>query len=43
MIRALKVKVKEEEREKWFITDFENASTQSFKGIWHQLDHPIGG
>ena len=41
MIRALKVKVKAEDQEKWFVTDFEKATTQSFKGIWHQLDKPL--
>jgi hypothetical protein len=41
MIRALKVKVKAEDQEKWFITNFEKAATQSFKGIWHQLNKPL--
>lgn len=41
MIRALKVKVREEEQDKWFVTDAQKATTQSFKGIWHQLDKPL--
>jgi hypothetical protein len=41
MIRALKLKVKAEDQEKWFVTDLEKATTQSFKGIWHQLDKPL--
>ncbi len=41
MIRALKVKVKLEDQEKWFVTDVEKATTQSFRGIWHQLDKPL--
>ena len=41
MIRALKMKVKVEDQEKWFVTDMEKATTQSFKGIWHQLDKPL--
>ena len=41
MIRALKVKVKMEDQEKWFITDYEKASTQPFKGIWHQLNQQL--
>ena len=41
MIRALKAKVKAGEQEKWFVTDFEKVTTQSFKGIWHQLDKPL--
>ena len=41
MIRALKIKVKGEDQEKWFVTDQEKATTQSFKGIWHQLDKPL--
>jgi hypothetical protein len=41
MIRALKVKVKVENQEKWFVTDMEKATNQSFKGIWHQLDKPL--
>lgn len=41
MIRALKMKVKEVDQDKWFITDLEKASTKSFKGIWHQLNQPL--
>ena len=41
MIRALKIKVKNADQEKWFITDLEKATTQSFKGIWHDLDKTL--
>lgn len=43
MFRALKVKVKPEEQEKWFVTDFESVISKSFKGIWRQLDQTLEG
>jgi hypothetical protein len=41
MFRVLKVKLKEDELEKWFVSDFETVTTKPFKGIWHQLSEPI--
>jgi hypothetical protein len=41
MIRALQVKIKKSEQEKWFVSDFEKATTLPFKEIWYQLDHPL--
>jgi hypothetical protein len=41
MIRALKIKVKQNEQEKWFVSDFEKATTLSFKEIWFRLDHHL--
>jgi len=42
MIRALQIKVRATEQVKWFVSDFERATTMPFKKIWHQLNHPIG-
>ncbi len=41
MIRALKIKIKKNEQQKWFVSDFEKATKLPFKEIWFQLDHPL--
>lgn len=41
MIKALKVKVKNTEQERWFITDWDKAVKEPFKGIWHELNKPV--
>lgn len=41
MIKTLQTKVKNDEQNKWFVTDFEKIKTLSFSKIWHQLDHPF--
>jgi len=41
MIKTLQTKVKNDEQNKWFVTDFEKIKTLFFKKIWHQLDHPF--
>ncbi len=42
MIKALQIKIKAPDQEKWFVSNFERATALPFKEIWHQLNHPIG-
>lgn len=42
MFNALRVIVRKSEQAKWFVSNFERATTQPFKGIFHQLNQPIG-
>jgi hypothetical protein len=41
MIRALQIKVRKSEQEKWFVSDFEKAVTLPFNEVWFRLDHPL--
>lgn len=41
MVKALKGKIRQEDREMWFVTDFESAMSKSFRGIWQQLNQPL--
>ena len=34
MIRALQIKVRKSEQEKWFVSDFEKAVTLPFNEVW---------
>lgn len=42
MIRSLQAKIKPDEQQKWFVSDFERVTTKPFKKSWHQLNHPLG-
>jgi hypothetical protein len=41
MIRALQIKIKKSEQEKWFVSDFEKATSLAFKEMWFRLDHSL--
>lgn len=41
MFRALKLKVKAEGQENWFVSDYETVINQPFKGIWHQVNEAM--
>ena len=38
---ALQIKIKKNEQEKWFVSDFGKATTLPFKEIWFRLDHTL--
>jgi hypothetical protein len=41
MIQALKSKVRSSEQPKWFVSDFQKATSKPFKEVWHQIDQPL--
>ncbi len=43
MIKNLQSRIPEGTKKRWFVSDFEKATTRPFKSIWHQLDHPLSG
>ena len=43
MIGALRAKISENDRDRWFVSDFEKATTLPFEKIWHQVNYPVVG
>jgi hypothetical protein len=42
MVRNLQGWVREDERSKWFVSDFEKVTTRPFTKSWHPLTRPLG-
>lgn len=43
MIRNLQIRIPENDKKRWFVSDFEKATTRPFKSVWHQLDQSLNG
>ncbi len=42
MIRLLRARIGEQDRHRWFVSDYDKAVALSFKKMWHQITYPVG-